>query len=560
MDGVVFTTIDSAYIGWCGGDISKVSSKQFFEKDIFELLDGTNKTLFFKDLRVFGKAIVNTLKKNGYTDTTNEAVKSGYCKKVQEKCFTYIIGAGTNTWFNITISNNGGSLKILPFENFVSVKEDIIRKDFCDDDAEEGFVKGMVKAVSMMREIGCTRDTISSSATSLWKSGHNRYDFNKAFPEPTNEMYNFIKKGHHGGLCYVNRKGKAGNGIVLDVNSLYPYVMREKYLPSGKGEWFDGKPDDMWNVRSTATYFVRFKCRFNIKDGKIPFVRVRGDEKYNHNKILSTSDIYDRFTKKWYKYMVNDNGEKELIRADMVMYKDEFLLFLEHYDVEELEFIGGYKFTGWRGGFMKYVNQFSQMKENAKDKAERRIAKMMMNSLSGNLSKKRDRKSTVLEEGGTKFVDSTSRSRSYIYVGAAITSVAMCLIVRAAQANYKHFLYTDTDSLHLDCDIQDVVGVNIDDKMLGAFKIEHRFSSAYYIRQKVYYIDDIDEGMSVKWSGMRDASRKVLEGVLREVVDGKREAGVVEIPFEVDTLEDFENYRKIKAVGVHSIDIKELMC
>ena len=560
MDGIVYPTTDSVYICWCDGKSDKVSTKQFIEKDMFKLLKGENKIVFFKDLRIYGKAIIESLKKHEFIDNTKEAVKSGYCKKVKNECYTYIVGAGTNTWFNITITDNNCTMKLLAFENFVSVKDDIIRNDFCDDDTEEGFAKGMVKAVTMMREIGCKRDTISSSATSLWKSSYDRYDFNKVFPEPSTEMYDFIKKAHHGGLCYVNRTGVVGKGIVLDVNSLYPYVMSNKGLPEGRGKWFDGEPISNWNTREDVAYFINFTCRFNIKKGKIPFVRVRGDNKYNLNDILTTSDIYNYETGKWCDYMITRDGEEKPIRANMTMYKDEFLLFLEHYDVEDLQYIGGYRFTCWKQGFKNYVNHFANMKENARDKAERRIAKMMMNSLSGNLAKKRDRKSTVFADDGAEFVDSKSKSRSYIYVGAAITSIAMCLIVRAAQANYKHFLYTDTDSLHLDCDIQDVVGVEIDDKMLGAFKVEHRFNSACYVKQKVYYIDDVEDGITVKWSGMRDASRKILEGVIREVLDGKREAGIAEIPFEAETLEDFENYRKIKVGGVHTIDIRELMC
>ena len=69
------------------------------------------------------------------------------------------------------------------------------------------------------------------------------------------DMYQFIKKGMHGGVCYIaNRYGKANNKYMkeysekapskyimyLDANNLYGWAMSQ-YLPTGNFRWMTDK-------------------------------------------------------------------------------------------------------------------------------------------------------------------------------------------------------------------------------------------------------------------------------------------------------------------------------
>ena len=207
--------------------------------------------------------------------------------------------------------------------------------------------------------------------------------------------------------------------------------------------------------------------------------------------------------------------------------------------------------------FTEYVDEFYEQKKNAKNPSERRISKMMLNALSGRLSLILERENAYFREDIKNLLDNYgtleysnkklsskgkytklfagesistliednmtthSQSQSHIQIGAAITSEAMCFIVRAAQANYDHFLYTDTDSLHLDCWPKGAVGVEIG-KELGQFKIEHLCMRMQYLQPKVYRFLECDytpdgSGMvagkrySVTWAGMPENCQKLLE-------------------------------------------------
>ena len=579
MDGVCFEKNNVINILWNDKTQATYGIKQFFDEKLEELLSMGDNTLFFMGLKLWGFPIVYKLRKWGYGDLTMNSLFKNSNPKPKAGQFIYTVGARSNTWFSIKITSkeDKGTLTILSYENFVPIDEEMIESDFCENCS---FIEGMLLSVNMMRELGCTGNTVSSSATSIWRGGFNKYDVSSLFPSPTDKEYDFIRNSYHGGWCYVNRQGKVGKGIVLDVNSLYPYVMESSNLPVGKGKYFKGCPKKLWRERDKFGYYARIRCRFVIKEDYIPFIRIQNSDRYNPEEVLLTSDVWNSADGCFERYEVDEWGELHEIKAELTLWKDELELFFEHYNVEDLEFVDGYKYNLWNGVFKNYVNRFRDMKENAKNKSERRIAKILMNSLSGNLAKNIKRESVYfLEENVDKImrkcnddasdnivkaiqecgnvVKTMSRSHSYITIGAAITSIAMCITVKAAQANYKHFLYSDTDSLHLDCDVDEVVGLRIDDKELGAWKVEHRFKRASYIQQKVYFIDDVVEGAILKWAGMKDESRKQVEAILNN--SDNIPSNTFSVQYSRDIVVDFVNFTKRQVYGMYNIDINDFI-
>ena len=578
MDGVAYEENNIIHLKWDNGEKESVSTTLFFNHKLEEIIKSGENTLFFMNFKLWGFSFIYKLKKSGYSDITMNALYNNVNKNPKAGEFIYTVAGRVNQWFNLKIKSkdDNGCLQVLTYENFVPIEKDMIIEDFCTDEMD--IVDGMLKSVKMMKDIGCKQKTVSSCATSLWRQTFNKYDVTRLFPEPTEEEYEFLKSAHHGGWCYVNKTGKCGKGIVLDVNSLYPYVMDTCYLPVLKGQWFDGEPRDYLMKHDTKGFYVRFSCNFKLKEGKLPFIRIQNDIKYPSTKILENSDVVDYRTGEIYKEYVDEDGVIHPIKATLTLWKDEYKLFLEHYDVENIEYIGGYEYTCVKNNFKKYVRFFGNMKQNAKNKSEKRISKIMMNALSGNLAKNKLRESVYYSESAMdsivgetnvagrmdiamqrngKLIETKSRSRSYISIGAAITSIAMCITVRAAQANYKHFLYSDTDSLHLNCDVDEVVGLKIDDKELGAWKIEHKFSRGSYIQQKVYFIDDEKDGPIVKWSGMKNAQRKIVEEIIAkgEKVDNPK----ISIPYIVYEVNDLENFNKSEVKNYYKVDISDLI-
>ena len=67
-----------------------------------------------------------------------------------------------------------------------------------------------------------------------------------------------------------------------------------------------------------------------------------------------------------------------------------------------------------------------------------------------------------------------------------ITSYSREKTIRSAQTLYKRFIYADTDSLHIECDINFTPDLDIDSVKLGYWDNELIFEKAKYNRQKRY--------------------------------------------------------------------------
>lgn len=294
----------------------------------------------------------------------------------------------------------------------------------------------------------------------------------------------FVHKAYYGGWCFVaeDKKGKiVNNGCVLDVNSLYPFVMHS----SSGNNYPVGYPIHYERGAISypeKTYYVKIRCRFDLKEGKLPFLHIRGNPNYKASETLKTSDI---------------NGHKfiegKLIVVDLTFYKAEYLLFLEHYDVQG-EILETMYFDTMPSVFDDYINLYYNMKRNETG-AKRTLSKLYLNNLYGRMAMYTDSSYKIpylTDDGCLAFepVKANDKTPGYIAAGAAITANARNYTIRAAQKNYTPgkpgFCYADTDSLHLDISLDEVVGVNIHDSDLGAWKCEGTWEKAVFVRPKCY--------------------------------------------------------------------------
>ena len=121
-------------------------------------------------------------------------------------------------------------------------------------------------------------------------------------------------------------------GLVLDVNSLYPSVMKNAYLPFGKPIYFSGKYEESYLY---PLYIQRIACSFELKEGKIPTIQLKNNPSYNPTEYLTSS-----------------NGEI----IDLTLTNVDLKLFFEHYNVDNLYYDGGWKFKQVRGLFNNYID------------------------------------------------------------------------------------------------------------------------------------------------------------------------------------------------------------
>ena len=319
----------------------------------------------------------------------------------------------------------------------------------------------------------------------------------------------YIRNSYSGGWCYVvpEKTNKIiRNGHTADVNSLYPSVMHSSsgsIYPIGKPVFWKGDFIPNEAEFDERFYFVRFKCRFYIKDGMLPFIHIRHNLLYDSNENLTTSDIRDRETGDYYSEFKLKNGDIITNIVTMTMSQVEFKLFLEHYNVYDFEILDGCYFQAMRGLFDPYINKWAEIKMKSKG-AMRTLAKLFLNNLYGKMASNSDStfKLAYQDEKGIHFRSITANDKEigYIPIGSAITSYARNFTIRTAQKNFhgadkRGFIYADTDSIHCDLDVNEFIDVPVHPTEFNHWKIENTWDKAIFVRQKTYIEHTTEEDL-----------------------------------------------------------------
>ena len=347
-------------------------------------------------------------------------------------------------------------------------------------------VQIVAHAVNYFHEQGLNKMTIGSCALNEYKKIITKRSFDRYFPSP--RFHDDVKQSYRGGFTYLNPKfagKKVGKGIVLDVNSLYPSVMYESYLPYGQPIFFRGKyeEDELYSI-----YTQMIRCQFELKKGKIPTIQIKHSMFFSGNEYLTSSD-----------------GNEVVLCLNSV----DLELFFDHYDVYNIEYISGWKFKATRGLFVEYIDKWSNNKIQAKKDGNHGlylISKLFLNSLYGKFgtdNKVRSKIPYLHEDGTIHYYDSDPEAKDGIYIAMAsfITSYARLKTISSAQKimdrylrkeSKAEFVYADTDSLHIVLNGESEeeffkhCGLDIDETKLGAWDFEASFGSAKFLRQKCY--------------------------------------------------------------------------
>ena len=288
----------------------------------------------------------------------------------------------------------------------------------------------------------------------------------------------WIRKGYRGGWCYVNglSETEIADGLVFDVNSLYPSVMRYELLPYGKPIKFEGLWEDLDdNLKiEYPLYMIEGDFSFTVKKDHLPSVQLKVGSIFRANE--------------WIK----DTGN-EII--NLTLTNIDFSLLKEHYNIHYMKINGGLAFKGKTGIFNDYIDYWSQVKIQAKkdgNKGLYSLSKRMLNSLYGKFGTNPNGqvKHPYLKNSIVSFTIEEGEPRESIYTPIAVfvTSYARNKTIRSAQCNYDRFYYADTDSIHLSGlePPKENELFTIDAYQLGAWKCEMVFHKAKYVRQKTY--------------------------------------------------------------------------
>jgi len=455
-----------------------------------ERIEMDNNIVYFHNLKFDGKFILDYLLKNGFYHVRTQFP--------DEPCtFTTLI-SDMGTFYTIVIKWPSGqtselrdSLKKIPMaveriakafqleETKGTIDYTLYREPGHELTTEEDdyLRRDIVIPARAMKEIldsGMRKLTVASDSMAEYKKLITNGYFQTIFPVFNHEMDMEVRRAYRGGFTYADprftKRVIESPGIVLDVNSLYPSVMKAAILPFGMPDFVEGEV--LTSKRRPLTIFsVTFTAK--IKPNHIPCIQIKRMAMFTSTEYLT--DIPDPIT--------------------LMVTNVDWELYNEQYDIDILAFGSGWTFQAMSGMFDAYIDKWAKIKENETG-GKREIAKLHLNSLYGKFASNPNVCSKVpyLEDDKVKFTRTDVEVRNPVYtpVGVFITSYARAITIRAAQQNYDRFAYADTDSLHLfGTEIPE--GIDIHPTRMGAWKLEYTFKRAFYVRSK-FYMEEKDNG------------------------------------------------------------------
>ena len=465
--------------------------------------------IYFHNLAFDGSFIIDYLERNGWKWTNNKEEYGAftYSTLISDMNLVYSITLHINKCDNVTLYD---SYKIIPLSisDMARAYKLDIQKETLDYEAyrEKGHilteeekiyishdVQIAAKVLKLFLDNNLKKMTAGSNALSNYKSTIGTAKaFRTFYPVISKDKDEFLRAAYRGGFTYVNPKfaGKEiNNGIVLDVNSLYPSVMYGcdgQVMPYGEPEWFDGKYDEKYK-ESYPLWIASVNCYFKVKENHIPSIQLKHNHMFSSNEYITDSQTVITFC------LTNVDWE----------------LMQQQYDIFYIKWNGGFMFKANNYMFKDYIDYWINEKNTATiegNAGKRQIAKLMLNSLYGKFATRMNvvSRRPILENDVIRYVDLPEEEKEPVYlpVGIFVTSYARYKTITAAQFLYDRFIYADTDSLHL-IDTELPTNLDIDNVKLGAWKHESTFDRAKFLRQKCYIEHEIgSDNITVHVAGM----------------------------------------------------------
>lgn len=462
---------------------------------------------YFHNLKYDGEYLVSWLFNNGYKYDDKGKV---------EKSFNVVI-SDTGMWYEIQITHkifNKRYIRTTIYDSLkkIPLKVSQIAKAFkleeakgCIDydmyrpvgyiltEEEKEYIKNdcviVAKALFEQFSKGLDKMTIGSDALTNFKFEiGGKKAFKYLYPSLPLEVDNDFRKAYKGGFTMVNPiyQNKIVSGISFDVNSLYPSVMYGNMgsLPYGLPKLYNGKYK--YNERYPL-YIQKLSCSFKLKPNMIPTIQLKGNLSFIPTEYITDS--------------------KGIV--DLTLTCVDLELLFKHYNVENVDYVGGYMFKATDNIFRGYIDYWADVKAKSTGGA-RQLAKLMLNSLYGKFATNPKKQNKIPKfkygEITLELQDPTYDEPVYTALGAFITARARAYTITNSQALYEHWVYSDTDSMYLTGITEDEAKkyIDIHPTKLGAWKLEHHFSKGKWLRPKTYIINSTEDNLSIACAGMPD--------------------------------------------------------
>lgn len=561
-------------------------SKEFFtvhgEKQAIELMGTFQKKLGKKlnimtcDLEISGINLINFMLKNDwyYSEQISEGEKFFNAFITDNDCYYSLklyfkankTGKKTKVVelknFDMLIDNFKKYSKndIQTFTNFkvdesditpyIPTEIDMIPLDDFTDIAEDLIYLSKANELLTSSKMGFYKNTVGSCAFTQYTNMLNRSGrhFETYFPKLPKNVNSQLRYAYSGGinLIFNDYQGKIVEDIrVIDINSIYGYALKSNLMPVGEPLYYTGKYSKTF-TEDYPLYVQSFSCRgWSVKDGSfksnyltgIPCLKLSfGEEKYIENSALNPEEYNGD-----YQHYYSGKVTLHLTNVDLEM-------FLENYDVLDLNYIDGFMFRGKRGLFTRYIDKWDKVKiacRKNKRKIMGDIAKKMTVTFYGKFGQNEtayrlvpyildddcvDEKGELLQDIDinnmmVKFTRVKEDIKpKYLPVSIFTTAYARQLLVNAMSVfkDKLNIIYCDTDSIHFTGylpkpykirkstltehrveynDEIETKEILIGDE-LGKFKFEGHFKRGRYHNVKCYCLESDDGSQKIAIVGM----------------------------------------------------------
>ena len=473
--------------------------------------------IFFHNLKYDASYLLDHLLKNGYSYTANEPADLKEYELTTNSNFE-------GTIYEVAVNMSG---KIMRFKDSLKLfnaseealatsynlptkkgKIDYLKPrspEYVPTIEEIEYIKNDLFIVSYIlyhfRKQGFEKYTASSSAFNefvkmAYPRSKTQFSYN-AFHEHHHisiEEDRILRSAYLGGYCYLNPelKGKTTKeGIVVDVNSMYAYVMYTQNMPYGKPLYTNGKPflNNKYNI-----YISKVQLSAKLKKGYFPTI--------SNKKICLPEYGYN-------DYIDDTHGIIEIYLTNI-----DIDLIFKNYDINYFEIIESWSFKSKRGGLFKdYIERFYTMKKEAREKrneTQAQLAKIFLTGLYGKFGTNPMIMTTkpIIDNDVIRFskIEHKEQDPIYLPLSIFITSYAREVLINAALNNKERFIYCDTDSLHL-TGTETPNGIKIDAFELGAWKIETTFRKARYLNHKQYIEQETNGSLNIRCAGLSTKSK-----------------------------------------------------
>lgn len=460
---------------------------------------------YFHNLGFDGKFLVDRLFRLGYKWTSDRPGAGEFSTLVSSKGKFYQLEVGFYSGVRIKIRD---SLKLFPMsvkkiakaydlpegkgELDYSAKREVGHQ-ITDDEADyiRRDVQIVAQALVNNLEQGLDRMTIGSNAFGFFKKQMGKRLYQKLFPVLPEEVDAAIRCSYRGGFTYVEPRWAGVDvwgGVSVDYNSMYPSMLISKPYPVGEPVMFYGRYEE---DPAHPLYVQTLVCSFKLRDRGIPMIQLRNSGFY---------------------------GQHEYVRETMepttlTLTSPDLELFFGNYEVDVLEWLGGFKFACMPGKelFGPYVDYWGSIKQKSVGPM-RQLAKLMLNNIYGKFATNPDVTQKVPrmgEDGVVKWELGKPETRDAVYipVGSFCTAWARHTLITAIHKNRDRFVYCDTDSMHL-AGTEDPSGIRLHDTDFCAWKVEGSFTHARHLRAKCY-IWDLNGHIGVTCAGMPDNVKRM---------------------------------------------------